>query len=526
MKEISGKEYQELLEKVKKLERENDQLKRENEENCKEQSTQDRAFLTTITNNMPGHIASVDAHTLKYQFVNIAFQESFGIPVNQIIGRHIRDIIGEDNYKFALKYIEIVKTGKSVSYENVFSLSTGERWIKVNYVPDFDEDGNVASIIVLSYDITEKKRAEIDLKINEEKYRVLIDESTDPIFSFSREGGYLYVNKAFARTIQKKQEYIIGRTIWDIFPEDEANKRYAILKKAFDTGVEQEIEVRVPIPAGDLYFITTVNPIKDKDGNVRLVICISKDITSRKNAELELQKSENYLKIANATKDKFFSIIAHDLKNPFNSIRGFSELLLTSINNYELDKIKEFVKAIHESSNNAYKLLENLLEWARSQTGKIEFYPEEILLKEILVEVVGLTDNLVKVKDISLNYEVPNGVSVSVDKNMLKVILRNLITNAIKFTEKGGRIVVEANQREDEVIIEVKDTGVGMTKEKVNNLFKIDEIISAKGTNDEKGTGLGLILCKEFVDKHKGKIWARSEIGKGSSFFFTLPMGK
>jgi len=473
---------------------------------------------------MPGHIASVNANTLKYQFVNKAFQKSFGFPVEKIVGSHIKEIIGEDNYKFALKYIETVKKGKAVSYENVFNLSSGERWIKVNYVPDFDKDGNVASIIVLSYDITEKKQAEIDLTLKEEKYRVLIDESSDPIFSFTKDGRYVYVNKAFAIGTQKEQDFIIGKTIWEVFPKEEADKRYHILKKAFDTGETQVLEVRVPNSDGDIYFITTVSPIKDKEGNVRIVICISKDITYRKRAEIELQKSENILRIANATKDKFFSIIAHDLKNPFNTIKGFSELLLTNIKSYDTSKIIAFVNAIYSSSKNANKLLENLLEWSRAQTGKIEFYPQDLLLKELLIDVISLSEDLSGAKNISVDYEIPDNFTLFADRNMINTILRNLITNAIKFTEEEGSVTINAEQLDDRIVVAVNDTGVGMTQELIGKLFQIDKIVTTLGTNDEKGTGLGLILCKEFVERHGGKIWVESEVGKGSSFYFTVPM--
>ena len=198
--------------------------------------------------------------------------------------------------------------------------------------------------------VNELEQENEKLKINEEKYRLLIDDSSDPIFSFSVGGRYTYVNKRFAKGVGKQQEYIIGKTIWDVFEKDEADKRYGILKKAFDSGDKQVLEVRVPTPNGDTYYITTITPQKDSTGKVLTVLCISKDITIRKRAEIELQKSEKQLRIANATKDKFFSIIAHDLKNPFNSILGFSELLLEQMDEPNHAKISEFAHAIHLNS--------------------------------------------------------------------------------------------------------------------------------------------------------------------------------
>jgi len=361
------------------------------------------------------------------------------------------------------------------------------------------------------------------LKVNEEKYRLLIDDSSDPIFSFSAGGQYNYVNKRFAQGVGKKQDFIIGRTIWDVFDKEEADKRYSVLKKAFESGQKEVFEVRVPTPDGDSYYITTITPQKDHSGNVITVLCISKDITTRKRAEIKLKKSEQQLRIANATKDKFFSIIAHDLKNPFNSIIGFSKLLLGELHNSTNTKISEFAHAIHASGKNAYRLLENLLEWSRAQTGAIKYDPQVFFIDQLIGDTITLCSHHAEAKKICIDLQIPNLLEAYADKNMIHTVVRNLLTNAIKFTNPQGQITITGAKNKDTISITILDNGIGMSPKILQGLFNTDEKSSMPGTENELGTGLGLILCKEFIEKHGGTIEVQSEPGRGSKFWFTLP---
>ncbi|MBA4408585.1 MAG: two-component regulator propeller domain-containing protein [Bacteroidota bacterium] len=247
-----------------------------------------------------------------------------------------------------------------------------------------------------------------------------------------------------------------------------------------------------------------------------------------KNQKILLEKSVA-LKTAklyelNASKDKFFSIIAHDLKNPFNTIIGFSEMLKEDIRTIDLETIEEFAGMINTSAVQTLSLLENLLEWANSQTGKILFKPIPINLSGLLNEEFGILNDMAKGKNIELKNSITEDLTILADKNMLKTILRNLTSNAIKFTYKNGKVEVKAFIDNNHVEISVSDSGIGMTKETMAKLFRIDANLSTSGTENEKGTGLGLILCKEFVEKHQGKIWVETEVGKGSQFKFTLPV--
>jgi signal transduction histidine kinase len=247
-----------------------------------------------------------------------------------------------------------------------------------------------------------------------------------------------------------------------------------------------------------------------------------------KNQKILLEKSvaikTTELHELNASKDKFFSIIAHDLKNPFNAIIGISEMLKEEIRSGDPSRIEEYAGLINNSAVQTLRLLENLLEWANSQSGKILFKPVPLKLSELLNEEFSILNDMATGKNIELKSSVTDNLTIIADKNMIKTILRNLISNAIKFTHKNGKVEVKAIIDNKQVEISVSDSGIGMTKETMAKLFRIDANLSTCGTENEKGTGLGLFLCKEFIEKHGGKICVESESGKGSIFKFFLPL--
>lgn len=225
----------------------------------------------------------------------------------------------------------------------------------------------------------------------------------------------------------------------------------------------------------------------------------------------------------NATKDKFFSIISHDLKGPLNSLTSFSGLLINYFDSLSKEEIQTLAKDLDKSLKNLFALLENLLEWSRSQTGAIEFKPARFDLSELIMETIDLLTAQAGTKNITLHYPSVQPVIVMAHKHSITTVIRNLISNAIKFTPTGGTITLSATKSNEEALISVADTGVGMSKEVIDKIFRIDAKHSTKGTADEKGTGLGLVLCKDFVEKNNGSIGVQSEEGKGSTFYFTLP---
>ncbi len=249
----------------------------------------------------------------------------------------------------------------------------------------------------------------------------------------------------------------------------------------------------------------------------------------RWSARRKLLSNTEDLKETNLAKDKFFSIIAHDLKGPFNAILGFSEILTSEWNDFSEEERLHFIRNINSSAKNTFQLLENLLEWSVSQTGRMKFNPAPLDLSMIANEMVILFKEQAERKQIKLFTAINFGTVVYADENMLRTIFRNLVSNAIKFTSPGGHIsilakdlpVVSNHPKQIEVCI--SDNGIGIPAEVVPRLFRIDEQVRTKGTHQEKGTGLGLVLCRELVEKNKGEIYVESEIGKGSRFYFSLP---
>jgi len=239
-----------------------------------------------------------------------------------------------------------------------------------------------------------------------------------------------------------------------------------------------------------------------------------------------LIKEQQDLKIQKLLDDKntFFAIIAHDLRGPLGSSVALSKLLIEDIAKGNYAEIREIVEVLHQSNKNIYKLLDELLEWSRTQTGMMEYSPEKIGLNELINENIELNQNAALNKNIDLLFESNEQIEVEADKNMMDTIVRNLLTNAIKFTGKNGKIAVKVQRKHQNAEISITDNGIGIPDSIKEKLFKINEKVIQRGTYNEIGNGMGLLLCNEFINRHKGKIWAESELGKGSSFKFSVPL--
>jgi signal transduction histidine kinase len=257
------------------------------------------------------------------------------------------------------------------------------------------------------------------------------------------------------------------------------------------------------------------------------------------NKELEFQNEEKEKRAAelifankeleqvlqlNSDKDLFISILAHDLKSPFNALLGLSELLEDNIQEYNIDKIRDISGDINKSAQTAYNFLEDLLMWARAESGKIPFEPQKLCIRDICMDILEIHKLKSDAKNITINYYTTDHINVLADIDMLKTVLRNLVSNAIKFTNNGGQIDIYVEKNHTEVTITISDNGIGINPDNLTKLFDISQIQTTTGTAKEKGTGLGLVLCKEFIEKHGGKIWVESEYGKGSEFKFTMPV--
>lgn len=362
------------------------------------------------------------------------------------------------------------------------------------------------------------------LRENEEKYRTLVQFSGDPIFCFNPDETYRFVNDAFAKIVGKLPEEIIGKTPHPIFGYEEGENRLRLVRQVFKSGQKGEIEVVVVLPMGKkAYFVTIADPVVDEKGNICWVSCISKNITARKEAEILIQQQNEELQKLNADKDHFMTILAHDLRSPFNSILGLLDVLERNIHRYDIGKIEQQINIVNTSAKATYRLLEDVLLWIRANSGKIPYEPRKLNLANISREVSENLELAAFNKQISINQLDLDGIGVFADINMLTTILRNIISNAIKFSNTGGAIRISALKDLKMATITISDDGIGIAPEIIAKLFDLSGLYTTKGTSNKSGKGLGLLICKEFVEKHGGKIWVESEVGKGSDFKFTLP---
>lgn len=250
---------------------------------------------------------------------------------------------------------------------------------------------------------------------------------------------------------------------------------------------------------------------------------LREEVTERKRVEKRLKYVNQQLKESNTSKDTLFSIIAHDLRAPFSALLGLSETVIHYIDEYSKEEIRENMIKIRTSSEAVYSLLENLLAWSRLQRGLLQFHPTLISLYDIAEENVTLFKPQAEQKQLALRHHIAADTTVYADKSMLETIIRNLLSNALKFTKQGGAIDISATRSDQLIEIAVNDTGIGIAQDTIPKLFRLDTHYTNVGTEGEHGSGLGLSLCKELVEKHQGTIWVQSEEGRGSAFRFTLP---
>jgi PAS domain S-box-containing protein len=263
------------------------------------------------------------------------------------------------------------------------------------------------------------------------------------------------------------------------------------------------------------------------ENDVKFLVSIGSQIAvsiERKKAEEEILLKNSQLQKTNAEKDRFFSILAHDLRGPLSSFVGATQIISDEIQTMDIGEIKDITLRMKTSANNLYNLLENLLEWSRLKRDGMDFVPVKLNVKEKVEACIDVLSESARRKGIGTFISIPDHLEVFADNHMFDTVIRNLVSNAIKFTRVGGKVTVKAEQKSDRSIeVKISDSGIGMTPELKNKLFLIDEKTNRHGTEGEPSTGLGLLLCKEFIDKHNGKIWAESEVGKGSVFSFIIP---
>ena len=337
------------------------------------------------------------------------------------------------------------------------------------------------------------------------------------------EGIIKEVNLSASKMLGISRSKLIGRKLITYIPLNEKDIFNSFIKNVFSLHQKHACELKLMNKDKNVYNVLLegleIDDTLEPDRKCQIALI---DLTEYKRIEDSLKETNAELNLLNDTKDKFFSIIAHDLRRPFQTLLSYSELLTQEIESLSQEEIIQFSKALNENLNSLFGLLENLLNWSMMQRNMLEYKPAKLDLYDLVNKMIGILSKGAAEKNISLSNNVETGTSVYADVDMLSSIMQNLIINGIKFTQKEGQIIVSSVNKEGFVEVSVQDTGIGIEPEKISILFNFGSKFTTDGTAGEKGTGLGLPLCKEFVERNEGKIRVESELGKGSKFTFTL----
>jgi two-component system sensor histidine kinase/response regulator len=461
-------------------------------------------------------------------------QALFGFTEVQLIGMGINRLLlsmfSEDSSAMRIEYfpVNIVISTRKILQNCIVGVKRSDKnnitWYNTKAIPLLTDSNELHKIVVHFREIeglNQAKKNEIQV---EEKFRQLIKNSFDTLVLLDGSGIQRYVSESCEKSHGYRPEELTNiNVIAEMIHPDDQEKVIAEFQNLLNFTGFGGVQYRHKHKNGGWVYLEAFGSNQINNPHINAVVLNVRDITERKVAEQKLKENEAHLFELNATKDKFFSIIAHDLTGPFHSIIGFSDLMADQISRQDYEGLERYISIIQNSAQMALDLLRNLLEWSRTQTGKVEFNPEYFELVKLISDVRKLISGSAEQKSISIFLELPHNLPVFADKAMISTVLRNLISNGIKFTNPGGKIVIYTEQENDQLIISVADNGVGIKPEAIDKLFKIEESYSTVGTRNEKGTGLGLLLCKEFIEKHDGELKVESAEGKGSIFRFSIP---
>jgi PAS domain S-box-containing protein len=465
-------------------------------------------------------------------YVNNGFTTLYGYTADEVIGKLTPRIIksGLLEKEVYIDFWKMLKSKKEVKGEIQNKRKNGEIvFIDGTASPILDERNAIIGFLGIQRDITERKHVEEQLKHSNNQIKTILESAGEGILGIDMNGVQTFVNPKAAALFGYKIEDMIGKpshSMWhhsrpdkSHLPQEEC-QIYATLKN----GKIHSGEGYFWQKNGTGFFVDyTSVPIIENDLIIGAVVTFL-DITARKKAELQIQQQNQELQELIATKNKFFSIVSHDLRSPFISFLCMTEILAKELSTMTPDEIQDIVDNIRTSAINMFRLLENMLQWTMMQQGLITYNPKLILLLPVVNESIALVLELAKNKKIEITYDIPDGIEVFADGIMLQSLIMNLVSNAVKFSQKGGKIHVSAIITDDNnVVTAIRDSGIGMSPTVADNLFRFGAETSRKGTEGEPSTGLGLLICKDFIEKHGGNIWVESEEGKGSTFYFSLP---
>jgi PAS domain S-box-containing protein len=388
--------------------------------------------------------------------------------------------------------------------------------------PIVDNNKRIRGKILIMHDITNQHITELQRREIEEKFRLIFENVPIGVFYYDKSGIIKVCNDHFVSIIGSTREKILGLNTLQL-----ADQRVV-------SAIQNSLQGKKGLFEGEYHSVTATkitsvsalfDAIRNANGEIEGGFGIIQDITERKKAEEKIKIHNLELQQLNAEKDRFFSIIAHDLRSPFNAFLGFTELMTDDNDEATIGEMKTYAGEIRKSALILFGLLENLLEWSRLQQKSIQMQPQALLLNEIVNQTISIFYEASAKKAITLIHNIDKSVRVLADENMLSSVFRNIVSNAIKFTKRGGRVTINAETLENGMIeVQISDNGIGIQESTIDKLFKIDQKTSSSGTEGEPGSGLGLILCKEFLAKLGGNIRLKSQEGHGSTFYFTIPV--
>lgn len=471
------------------------------------------------------------------------------------IGDDFLAIFKDDEVNFWKNCLE--KALKGEKFKDEISFDNYENgYYRVYFNPVKNKLNEIVAVSVYAQNISESKLAEEKMLKSELLSQSILSTSPDGIVTTELDGTISFASDKFIEMVGNINiEELFGKKLCDFVYYDDQEKFNENLNELSKGKHCNSYIFRLKKGNDSIFYVESkIDVIRNEENLPIQILFIIRDITDRIEAELEREKllqdiaysrdqieqeaaryvelnnqlyeSEKKLEELNNAKDKLFSIIGHDLKNPFITLLGFSEILVEDYDELSDDEKKEYIKIIYDTARNTQKLLENLLSWSRAQSGRLQINLEALSIKNVIKENIELVKSQAEKKSIKINTFINSSLMVYADKNLLDTIIRNLLTNAIKFTGENGMVTVRTEDEDGFVKVSVEDTGIGLSDEDLKKLFRIDVNNKEIGNSEEKGTGLGLILCKEFCEKQGGKIWVESQLGKGSKFYFTIPIYK
>lgn len=534
-----------------------------NRKNIEEQLRGSEERHRLLTENATDVIWTMDMQG-KFTYISPSVEKLRGYSVEEVMQQTPEQVLCPGSLKYMLEGLKeateiLQKGGNFPTFRGELEQPCKDGstvWTEATISGMYKANNEFIGMVGVTRDISERKQFEKQIKVSEERLKLIIENSPVGIFFYDTSRKIHVCNNTFANIIGAPKEKIIGLDMSNLPDKNVVDCTIKTLK-----GEPAYFEdTYTAITSGKSSFLRAIfTPVFSYDNNILGGIAIVEDFTERKQLEeqiknyaLELEKinedlvaskslieeslyeknklveelikAKEELEILNSEKDKFFSIIAHDLRSPFQSFLGLTGIIAASINEFTIEQLSTFMNEMNAKANNLFKLLKNLLEWAKMQRDSYAYEPKEMNLYELALQNIVMIESYSKQKEITVINNLTEDTRAYADENMINSVFANLLSNAFKFTRQNGKVEITCRKIENNMIeISVADSGIGMPVYILNNLFKIQEKVGRTGTDGELSSGLGLLLCKDFIEKHNGKIWAESEEGKGSTFKFTLP---